>query len=241
MDDVDVALGCGARTRAISRSGDDRGDRGRVDGVPVAVDDEAPVGVAVEGEPEVGAVRDDRLLQVDEVRRHERVRLVVREGPVELEVQRHDLDRQLGQPGGLAEHGRNGEPAHPVARIHHDADRADAGQVDQRAQVCGVLGQHVHLAEAPGSATGGMPSARYAVARSRMAAQPGVEADALGAGAAELDAVVGGRVVAGREHRGRRVQVPGGEVALVGGAQPDRDDVGAARLRAAGEGGGELG
>ena len=37
-----------------------RGDRRRVDGAALLVDDEAAVGVAVEGEAEVGAVLDDR-------------------------------------------------------------------------------------------------------------------------------------------------------------------------------------
>ena len=42
------------------------------------------------------------------------------------------------------------------------------------------------------------------------------------------------------EHRGRGVEPAGGEVGLVGRAESDRDDVGAAGLGAAGERGGEL-
>ena len=71
-----------------------RGDRGRAHRAALLVDDEAAVGVAVEREPEVGAVLDDGALQVDEVRGLERVRLVVGERAVELEVERHDLERQ---------------------------------------------------------------------------------------------------------------------------------------------------
>ena len=75
---------------------------------PLRVDDEAPVGVAVEREADVGALQgDDRRLQVTEVRRLERVRLVVREGPVQLEVQRHDRQRQRVEHR-VTEHGRHG-------------------------------------------------------------------------------------------------------------------------------------
>ena len=56
-----------------------------------------------------------------------------------------------------------------------------------------------------------------------MLGEPGVRADRARAGAAELDAVVGRGVVAGGEHRGRGVERAGGEVALVGRAQADRD------------------
>ena len=68
-----------------------------------------------------------------------------------------------------------------------------------------------------------------------------VERDALGAGARELDAVVGGRVVARREHGGGRVQRARCEVRLVGGAEADGDDVGAAAGGPACERGGEPG
>ena len=44
--------------------------------------------------------RDRVRLQVDEVGRVERVGLVVREGAVQLEVHRDDLQRQPGQPDG---------------------------------------------------------------------------------------------------------------------------------------------
>ena len=135
-----------ARTRVISRRATIAATADGVTASPVLVDDEAAVGIAVEGESEVGAVLDDGLLQVDEVRRLERVRLVVRKGAVELEVHRNDLDRQRGQPGGGAEHGGNGESAHAVAGIDDDAQRADAGEVDELAQLRRVVGQHVQLA-----------------------------------------------------------------------------------------------
>ena len=85
------------------------------------------------------------LLQVDEVRRLERVGLVVRERPVELEVQRHDRQRQRRQHA-VAEHGRHGVAAHAVAGVDDDLERPDAGQVDEPAQVLGVGRQQVDAA-----------------------------------------------------------------------------------------------
>ena len=105
---------------------DDGRDRRRVDRAALFVDHEAAIGVAVEGEAEVGAVLDDGTLQVDEVRRLERVGLVVGEGAVEFEVERHDLERQGRQAGRLAEHGGHGEPAHAVAGVDDDLERANA-------------------------------------------------------------------------------------------------------------------
>ena len=56
--------------------------------------------------------------------------------------------------------------------------------------------------------------------------QPGLLADRRGAGPAELDAVVLRRVVAGREHRSRRVEPPRREVAHVGRRESDVGHVG---------------
>ena len=52
--------------------------------------------------------------------------------------------------------------------------------------------------------------------------QPGRLADRRGRGPAHLDAVVLGRVVAGGEHRGGRVEQPGGEVDEVGRGEARR-------------------
>ncbi len=57
-------------------------------------------------------------------------------------------------------------------------------------------------------------------------------ADRRGAGAAQLDAVVLRGVVARGEHRARRVELAGGEVHDVGGAETDVGDVGARERRA---------
>ena len=65
------------------------------DELAVPVDEEAPVGVAVPGNPDVGALRDDPFDNVLSVLLDERVGLVVREGPVNLEAQARRLAGKL--------------------------------------------------------------------------------------------------------------------------------------------------
>ena len=72
---------------------------------------------------------------------------MVREAPVQLEVERHDLEGQLGEAGRDAEHGGHGHAAHAVARVDDHLERPDAGQVDEAAQVAGVVGQGVVVAD----------------------------------------------------------------------------------------------
>ena len=147
---------------AISRVGDQRRDRAGADRLAALVDDEAAVGVAVEGEPDVGAVLDDRPLQVAQVLRLQRVGLVVRERAVELEVQRYDVQRQrrAARRRAVAEpDGRDGVAAHAVAGVHDHLQRARPGQVDQPAQERRVVAQQVALGDRAGrSAAGGLPA-----------------------------------------------------------------------------------
>src|SRR5687767_12497029 len=56
------------------------------DGRALLVDDEAAVGVAVEGYPEVGILRDHALLKFPDVLGFDGVRWMVGKGAVELEV-----------------------------------------------------------------------------------------------------------------------------------------------------------
>ena len=77
--------------------GDQRGERAGRDGLAALVDDEAAVGVAVEGQPDVRADLADRACRSTQVGRVDRVGLVVGEGAVELEVQRDDR-RAAGRP-----------------------------------------------------------------------------------------------------------------------------------------------
>ena len=109
--------------------GDQGGHCRRRDRITALVDHEAAVGVAVEREPDVRADLAHLGLQVDQVLRVERVRLVVRKRAVELEVHRDDSERQA------VEHGRHGVPGHAVPGVDHDGQRPDVGQIDQAPEV----------------------------------------------------------------------------------------------------------
>ena len=90
------------------------------------VDEEAAVGVAVVGHPERGALLARAAHDELAVLRQQRVRLVVRERPVGLEVAADDLD--LGQPG---EHARQHLAGHAVRAVHDDPERRDRRDVDE--------------------------------------------------------------------------------------------------------------
>ena len=182
-------------------AGHHAGDRRRRDGLALLVDHEAAVGVAVEGQADVRAVLDDGGLQVAQVFRLQRVGRVVREGAVELEVQRDDLEGKLGQQG-IAEHGRGGEAGHAVAGVDHDLQRAGAAQVHQAAQVLGVALEDVLDADqAAGGGGGDGAGVEVFLGAGLDFLEPGFGGDGLGAGLGHLDAVVLGRVVA-RGERG---------------------------------------
>lgn len=229
----DRALAAVAREFAC---GDQGRDRGRGDRFAPFVDDEAAVGVSVEGEAEVGALFADALLEIHEVRRVQGVGLVVGEGAVQLEVHGDE-----GQGQTLEDRG-NGVAAHAVARVDHDLQGADGGQVDEGAKVRRVILQRV----GPGDRSRvrrGFGGARVRPAFRQLAdlRQARVLADGGGARAAQLDAVVLGRVVRGREHGAGEVQRARGVVQLVRGAQADLGDVHAECRCAAREGAGEAG
>jgi hypothetical protein len=223
------------------------GDRGRGDRFAALVDDEAPVGVAVEGEAvegeaEVRALFTDALLD-HEVRRVQGVGLVVGEGAVELEVQGYEGEGQAFEDGG------DGVAAHAVARVDDDLEGADSGQVDECAQVCRVVVQRIGTGDRSppraGVLAGFVADVRAGVrpVHDEFAAlgETGVLADRGRARAAQLAAVAAGRVVRGREHRAGRVERTRGVIELVRGAQADLCDVDSAGGRASGEGVGEAG
>ncbi|KWX60323.1 hypothetical protein ASJ79_01445 [Mycobacterium sp. NAZ190054] len=122
---------------------------------------------------------------------------------------------------------------HPVAGVDGHVQRPQRGDVDERTQELAVGGEHV--------AVGGGAAATVVLRNpgDHLVAdrgQAGVLADGFGARAAEFDAVVGGGVVAGGEHRAGAVQQARGEVQLIGGRQPDADDVEPLRGDSVGEG-----
>ncbi len=214
--------------------GDQRGHRGRADRLAALVDHEDPVGVAVEGQPDVGTVLDDGGLQVHQVGRVQRVGLVVGEGAVELEVHRHDVQRQTGQ------HDRDGVPAHPVAGVDDDLQRPDPrtgppGRAGSRSTRRARPGADT-LPTSVGSRSNTAAPSSSCSAQLRICGQSGVLPDRRGPRAAHLDAVVLRRVVAGGEHRPGQIEAAGGEVEHVGGAQTGLHDVQPAADHALGEG-----
>src|SRR5579875_1780253 len=200
--------------------GDQRGERRRGDDVPPLVDHEAAIGVPVERQAGVRRRVDHRPPQVLQVRRVDRVGLVMGERAVQLEVERHDLDRQP------LEHLRHRMAGHPVARVHGDLERPDPGQVHQPPEAGGVAGEQVPAGDRA------RPGGLRRDAAGRHLAQLGqaaVLADRARAVPAQLDPVVGRRVVAGGDHGAGDAQAAAGVVEHVGGAEPAVDDVGASR------------
>ena len=222
------------RTRLLGQlaAGDQGGERGGRDRGAQLVDQEATVGVAVEGQAEVGALADHAVLEVAQVGRLDRVRLVVGEGAVELEVHRHQLDQPLGQP---FEDRGCGVAGHAVAGVGHDLELAGAGHRHQRDEVLGVGVEQVEGADLAGRLDAGARRDHEVPDL----VEPGLQAERHRVGPAQLDPVVRRGVVARGEHRAGHAEVAGCEVEHVGGRQPDHHDVGAGLGGAGREGVGE--
>ena len=107
------------------------------------VDEEAAVGVAVEGDTEVGALGKRLLDDEFPVLLEQRVRLVVREAPVRLEVAGHSLDRKP------FEDRREHRSRHPIRGVDHYAQRPDAADVDEREDALDVGRDDVCRLDAP--------------------------------------------------------------------------------------------
>ena len=108
------------------RAGEERRDEVARHELADVVDEEAPVGVAVVRDPEVGALGAHPLDDERSVLGEQRVRLVVRERPVGLEEAADDV--QLRQ---LVEHRRQHRPGHPVRSVDDDPQRPDRVPVDE--------------------------------------------------------------------------------------------------------------
>ncbi len=167
--------------------------------MPQFVDDETAVGVAVEGQPDVGAGR----------RRHVPAGRRGSPGPagwprgwesaVEFEVQRQQRDRR-----DRSQHRRAW--CDRPSRCRRRRRPAAAARPTGRPASAGIRRSRPARRGRPILPTGpsypGTPGDHVVTDRR----QPGVLADGLGTGAAQLDAVVGRRVVAGGEHRAGAVQ-----------------------------------
>ena len=210
--------------------GEDGGGDRAGQGLRLVVDEEDAVGVAVERQPDVGAGVEHGPLQVLEVLELDRVGGMVRERPVELGIEDRQVDRQVG------EHGGDDGAAHAVGGVGDDTQRAQCVDVDEGVDVLDVLGEQVALLD-PAPLGGAFEEP--GLDRRPDIREPRVLADGGGARPAQLDPVVLGGVVAGSEHRRRRVEPPRREVHEVGRDQPELDHVGAGQGGAVGERGRE--
>ena len=193
------------------------------DELAFVVDEEATVGVAVVRDAEVGALLDGHPDDELAVLREERVRLVVRERPVRLEVERDRLDREP------IEDGLQHRPAHSVRRVDDHAQRLQRAEVDEGQHLVDEAGPDVlgpDLAAAYGRAEAG----QRAVAHVEEARVP---ADGKGAAADDLHPRVLLRVVRrGDGDAAVETERADGVVDHLRPDQPDVEDVGAAVGRA---------
>ena len=149
VDDGDVSgiRAVGDRAGDLA-AGDERGDRAGAHRFSALVDDEAAVGVAVEGQADVGVVLADGGLEVDEVLGVEGVGLVVGEVAVELEVEGDD-GRAGGRsrPAAVPRTAGTVWPPMPLPASTTTLSGRMPREVDQAAQEGGVVGEDVALLE----------------------------------------------------------------------------------------------
>ena len=211
--------------------GDDRGGGGARQRLALLVDEEHPVGVAVEGE-----ARRRRPSRAPRACRSRRFSGWIGSAgwlgnvPSSSPYSTLEVDGQARRTPRAP----RGRPCRWRCRPRPCSGRS-ADEVDERAHVVG---------EGAGGGRGARAPPARAVVRGH--ALGGHRLD-LGAGRcprrsgrapaqAQLHAVVLGRVVRGGEHGAGRVELAGGEVHEVGGRQPEVDDVDALGADAVGEG-----
>ncbi len=97
--------------------GEERRDEVARDELSSAVEEEAPVGVAVPCDPDVGFVGDDPLGDIPAVLFDERVCLVIRERPVHVEAQRRQRLR-----GYVREDERRDHAGDAAAGVKNDVE-----------------------------------------------------------------------------------------------------------------------
>src|SRR5215208_2361398 len=188
------------------------------DGRTCLVDNEAAVGVAIEGYPEVSTLCDHALLELFDVLRFDGVRWMVGEGAVELEVHRHVLEREV------LEDGWDHLACHAVSRVDHDLQRPQVLRLYKAQAMFRIVHGDVRLlhrtrvfrgfGEIPGD------DEVADLAETRLAR----EGD--GFFPAQLEAVVIFGVVRGCYHGpAGLLEVPYGEVERIGRDQPKVEDV----------------
>ncbi len=195
--------------------GDDRGGERAGEQLALVVDEEHPIGIAVEGEADVGTGGEHARLEIDLVLGLDGVGRMVRERAVELAVEDIELEGQTG------EHGGSDEATHPVGGVGHDLERSELRHVDERVDVVDEGRQGILAGRRSGGRDRREPG--EGVRTDDLKAR--LHADRLGAGEAQLDAVVLRRVVRRGELGTRCVEVPRREEELVGRRQAQVDDI----------------
>ncbi len=216
------------------RASHHRGGERTRDGPGRLVDEEHPVGVAVEGESDVGPRLEQPVHQIPLVLGLDRIGRVIGERSVELGIEMIEPEREAG------EHGRDDEAAHPVGRVGHDLERPERRYVDEGADVGHVAVEHVALG-ARAATTGRIGAARGDLPGGLLDdLETGVGPDGRRLGEAHLDPVVARRVVRRGEDGAGNAQVARRVVEHVGGAQADIDHVETLRQHPVPERRGEL-
>jgi hypothetical protein len=213
-------------------------------GWDLLVHQEHPVGVAVEGQPDVGAGGSSTArLQGHQVLGLDGVGRMV--GEVAVQLGEEDLHLGTGVPRTPSGTTR---PPMPLAVSATTRSGRRVVDVHERADVVGVGSSRTDRASMGASAarrssSGGPPVTPLVEQRlggGLDLGQAGVASDRAGAGQAELEAVVLRRIVRGGEHGTGGVEAAGGEVEQVGGGEAEVDHRGSLRPDAVGEGGGQL-
>ena len=122
----------GSSPRAEQVGGEERDQLVAVDDAAFVVGGERPVGVAVEGEPEIGAAPDDGRSQVLGMGGSAEA---VDVGPVGIGFDGGDTRPARGEHAG-GDHARR-----PVAAVEHHVQARERRRRDRRHQVGGVLGE----------------------------------------------------------------------------------------------------
>src|SRR5215213_7326613 len=188
------------------------------DGRTFLVDNEAAVGVAIEGYPEVGTLCDHALLEFPDVLGFDRVGWMVGEGAVELEVHRYVLEREV------LEDRWDHLACHAVSRVDHDLQPPQALRLYKAQTMFRIVYGDVGLLHGTGvfRGVGELPGDDEVTDL----AEPRVSREGDGFLPAELETVVVFGVVGGRYHGpSGLLEVSYGEVERICRDQPKVEDV----------------
>ncbi len=184
----------GSRFAPDEPASDDRGGGAPRQRLQAIVHEESPVGIPIEGHPEVRLLSLHQRQQITKVLRLQRIGRVVGEGPVRFEIQAQQLGPEL------VEHGRQHHSGHAVAAIDGHPQGADPFGVDDPEQVGDVAGNGIELLDG----AGGLRRRQDAPSQGLDLLQTGVGTHGSGPFPAQLDPVPFRRIVRGGDHRPRK-------------------------------------